>query len=92
MAAKLPKDLLSEIDAHPGESIRVVDPTGMRTFYILSEDRMTSLEVAARQESEATLQRLRGLIAEGDAANDVPAEEAEQRIMQLAREADARHA
>lgn len=92
MAAKLPEHLVSEIDAHPGEPIRVVDQSGDRTFYIVSEDRLTSLEAAAHQESEATMERLRAMIAEGDESPSVPAEVAEVQIMKMAQEADARHA
>lgn len=70
MPTRLPDDLLSTVAANPGEPVPVVDDTGKR-FYIVPEARLTQLEAAANDQSEAALARLRELIAEGDASPDV---------------------
>ena len=92
MAAKITDEMRSEIAAHPGEPVPVVDDTNNAKFYIVTEARLTHLEAVAGEESEATTARLRELIAAGDASPDVPADEARERILNLAKEADARHA
>lgn len=84
--------MLSELAASAGGPVPVVDDTGTRRYFLIAEHRLAHLEAAAKQESDSTRELLRGLIAEGDASPDVPADEAKQRIMQMARDADVRHA
>lgn len=90
MATKLTTELQLAIAAHPGEPFPVVDDAG-QTFYIIPEARLTHLEALARDESQATLERLQALIAEGDASPDVSADEAEKRILRMAHDADAKY-
>lgn len=92
MDARLTDELRDALAARPGEPIPLVDEATGGRFYVISEDRLAHLEAVAREQSEATTERLRQLIAEGDASPDVPADEARERILRMAREADARHA
>lgn len=89
MPAELTPEMLSEIAAHPGEAIRVVDATGGQTFFLVSEDRLTHLEAVAAEQSTATLDRLRELISEGDASSEVDASVVYDELMRRANAIDS---
>ncbi|QDT70079.1 hypothetical protein MalM25_30240 [Planctomycetes bacterium MalM25] len=80
MPAKLTAEQLSEIAAHPGEPIPLIDEAGDTGFYIIPATQLTGLEAAARRESGATAERLRAMIDEADRAPDLEADEFRRRV------------
>lgn len=90
MAAKLTDEIRDEIASHRGAPTPIFDEASATTFYIITEERLAQLEALARSESESSVTKLRDFIAQGDASADVLETEARTRILQLARNADAR--
>ncbi|WP_146395540.1 hypothetical protein [Pseudobythopirellula maris] len=81
-----------ETAAHPGEAVPVVDEKGQASFFLVPEARLSHLEAVAGEESEATLGRLRSLVAEGDAADDLEADRVHADLLKRAQQIDARSA
>lgn len=68
MAAKITDEMRSEIAAHPGEPVTVIDEQGKKVYYLVDEN--TPL--------------LRALIHEGIDSPEIPAEEAFTQLRQRA--------
>lgn len=70
----------------------VLDDSGRASFFLVPEARLTHLESVAGEESDATLARLRKLIAEADASPDIEAEAVYAELLTRARKIDVRPA
>ncbi len=92
MATKITPEQQAVLQANSGQAVPMLDDRGNIVSYMVDVSSFVQLQGLSKEQDEQSLQKLKALIQDGIDSPGVPAEEAHERIRQMACDAAQKYA